>query len=139
MSYYDSKVSRFYEFDDLFDTAKKELQNGKKRTHWMWYFFPQLRGMEDTEKGYYYGLDGYEEARDYYKDRKLRKRLVTLTKLLLKEYVVFSYMDFRRLKASMTLFYIVSGKYLFKKVIDTYFDGEFDRRTEKWNSEQNKY
>lgn len=66
-----------------FDTALSEIQCGRKRSHWMWYIFPQLKGLGKSEMSDYYGIDGMEEAKAYLADSTLRKNLVSITKALL--------------------------------------------------------
>ena len=62
--------------------ALKEIRAGKKRSHWIWYVFPQLRGLGRSERSYYYGLDGINEAKVYYEHSLLRERLLEITQIL---------------------------------------------------------
>src|SRR5882762_1600719 len=65
--------------EDGFDTAIRELQSGFKRSHWIWYIFPQLRGLGLSDISRTYGLDGVPEAIDYLRDPLLRSRLLAIT------------------------------------------------------------
>ena len=63
--------------------ALKEIKNGRKRNHWMWYIFPQLKGLGTSAMAQYYGLENLEEAKEYYNNNYLRKNLLEITKALL--------------------------------------------------------
>lgn len=64
-------------------TALEEIKDGYKASHWIWYIFPQLKGLGHSYNANYYGLDGLEEAKAYYADAELRQRLDEITKVLL--------------------------------------------------------
>jgi uncharacterized protein (DUF1810 family) len=78
-----SNLDRFREAQDAphagFAVALRELQAGRKTSHWIWYVFPQLAGLGRSSTAAYYGLAGVEEAADYLRDRLLGERLVTAT------------------------------------------------------------
>jgi len=78
-----SDLERFREAQDAphagFAVALRELQAGRKASHWIWYVFPQLAGLGRSSTAAYYGLAGVEEAADYLRDRVLGDRLVTAT------------------------------------------------------------
>jgi uncharacterized protein (DUF1810 family) len=78
-----SNLDRFREAQDAphagFAVALRELQAGRKTSHWIWYVFPQLAGLGRSSTAAYYGLAGVEEAADYLRDRVLGERLVTAT------------------------------------------------------------
>ena len=118
-----------------YETALGEIQNGKKRTHWMWYIFPQLRGLGQSDMSYTYGIDGLEEARAYLEHPVLSTRLVEITEALLEHkdkdaYEIFGDIDETKLHSCMTLFAIASdGEPLFQEVLDCFFDGEMDEPT----------
>ena len=59
-----------------FAAALRELQAGRKTSHWIWYVFPQLAGLGQSSTAVYYGLAGVQEASDYLRDRVLGERLV---------------------------------------------------------------
>lgn len=78
-----SNLDRFREAQDAphagFAVALRELQAGRKTSHWIWYVFPQLAGLGRSSTAVHYGLAGAEEAADYLRDRVLGERLVTAT------------------------------------------------------------
>src|ERR1700675_4500774 len=78
-----SNLDRFREAQDAphagFAVALRELQAGRKTSHWIWYVFPQLAGLGRSSAAAYYGLAGVGEAADYLRDRVLGDRLVTAT------------------------------------------------------------
>ncbi len=124
-----------------FHQALKEIKEGYKRTHWMWFIFPQVKvlGYSDTAK--YYGIKNKEEAMAFLKDEYLGSNLIEITKAVLELedniISVFGDIDELKLQSSMTLFYQVSGNSLFKQVIDEFYDGEFDKKTIKFIKDNN--
>ncbi|MBQ1546956.1 MAG: DUF1810 domain-containing protein [Lachnospiraceae bacterium] len=123
-----------------FETALSEIRSGRKRSHWMWYIFPQLKGLGMTSTADYYGIDGIEEAKEYLSDEYLSNNLLTISKALLDleetdSGIVLGYPDDLKLRSSMTLFYYAADdeelKTVFKGVIDKFYHGEFDHRTEE--------
>lgn len=114
--------------------ALSEINNGKKRSHWMWYIFPQLKGLGRTSTADYYGISGIEEAKAYIADPVLGLRLIEITEALLKikdinADEVFGFPDNLKLKSSMTLFAEVSDNPVFYAVLDKYFSGMPDEIT----------
>lgn len=128
-------MNRFIEaHEKYFNIALEEIKVGKKKTHWMWFIFPQLKGLARSSTAFYYGLDSAQEAEAFYNDDYLKKNLIMITKELLKletndPQVVFKFPDNVKLQSSMTLFYMVTKNELFKKVLDKYFFGELDIKT----------
>lgn len=118
-----------------YERALREIQGGKKRTHWMWYVFPQLRGLGKSPMAYTYGIEGAEEARAYLEHPLLSARLVEITEALLKHkdkdaYEIFGDVDERKLKSCMTLFAVArEGESVFRQALDCFFDGEMDECT----------
>ena len=118
-----------------YEKAYEEIKNGKKCTHWMWYIFPQLRGLGQSEKSYYYGISGPDEAREYLAHPVLGVRLIECCKALLthKDKTaedVFGVIDDMKLQSSMTLFALVSeNDSVFHKVLEQFFDGVKDVET----------
>ena len=122
--------------EHTYETALKEIQNGKKRTHWMWYIFPQLRGLGKSDMAYIYGIAGMEEARAYLEHPILSARLIEITEALLEHkdkdaYEIFGDIDEMKLHSSMTLFAIANeGESIFQEVLDRFFAGEMDEYTQ---------
>lgn len=118
-----------------YEGALRELRAGRKRSHWIWYVFPQLRGLGYSRMSEYYGIDGLGEARAYVKEPTLRARLLQVTKTLLDlpgndPTVVMGYPDDLKLRSCMTLFCLAApGEPAFRQVLDKYFGGEKDPRT----------
>lgn len=118
-----------------YDIALSEIRSGHKRSHWIWYIFPQVKGLGFSPASGYYGIDGLEEAKAYMDNEILRKRLVGISEaLLLLESAaageVMGYPDNLKLCSSMTLFAEASPEEeVFQKVLDKYFGGEKDERT----------
>ena len=126
-------VERFVKAQNLiYPVALKEIRNGKKRSHWMWYMFPQLRGLGVSSISRYYGITGLDEAKEYLAHPVLSKRLYELCGALLehkdkKAYEILGDIDAKKLHSSMTLFALISKKgSIFHQVIDAFFDGERD-------------
>ena len=120
------------EFD--YDIAFSEINSGRKRSHWMWYIFPQIQGLGYSSMAQFYAIKDKEEAIAYLKHSILGKRLVEITEALLdlqenNASLIMGYPDDLKLKSSMTLFYVVSAQDIFKKVLDKYFSGELDQKT----------
>ena len=128
-------LQRFHEAqENTYGQALKELQNGRKETHWMWFIFPQLKGLGSTDYSLYYGINGKEEAIAYLKDPVLKERLIVLCETLLELEIndpekIFSRIDAVKLRSCMTLFDAVSDEKIFQKVIDKFYDGKKDKKT----------
>lgn len=128
-------LQRFIEAqNDSYDQALKEIRNGRKLTHWIWYIFPQMKGLGFSYNSEYYGITSLQEARDYLENELLRKRLFEITESLLmyKGKDIKSIMgdiDALKLKSSMTLFDAVQPGSVFGEVLDEFYGGERCRRT----------
>ena len=116
--------------------ALAEISAGRKRSHWMWYVFPQLRGLGRSQMADRYGLADLDEARAYLADPVLGPRLREISEALLEQperdaYAVFGTPDDLKLHASMTLFARVdlASSSVFRRVLDAFFDGEEHERT----------
>ena len=119
-----------------YDAALSEIRSGRKRTHWMWYIFPQIEGLGRSSTAQFYAISDLQEAKEYYAHPVLGPRLVEISEALLSldgdnATAVMGYPDDLKLKSSMTLFAIASGNPVFSKVLDKYFDGRQDRQTVK--------
>lgn len=120
---------------ECYGTALAELKAGKKRTHWMWFVFPQLSGLGFSPTSQYYAVRDRSEAEAYLAHPVLGPRLVECCQALLKlgdvsASEVFGYPDDLKLRSSMTLFSAVSPEgSVFSKVLDKFFGGEPDSKT----------
>lgn len=119
---------------DTYSRAYKEICNGRKETHWMWFIFPQIIGLGESEMSDYYAIKSEEEVVEYLNHEVLGPRLISITEALLNlsdvdAYSIFGGIDSLKLKSSMTLFYLVSENPLFASVLNKFYDGELDSHT----------
>lgn len=109
--------------------AQKELKQGKKLSHWIWYVFPKLKAVgQDSPYERQYGIENLQEAKDYLEEPTLRSRLEEACTILLNHQgktasSIFGFTDAGNVKSSMTLFYLASNDEIFRQVIDKYFNG----------------
>lgn len=98
---------------DGFEAALRELRDGRKKGHWIWYVFPQLAGLGRSDTSRYFGIDGIEEARAYLADPLLRGRLATAVEIVADQVgpkaiplpvLMGSTVDATKLVSSLTLF-----------------------------------
>ncbi len=121
--------------DSVYDGVLKELKSGRKRSHWMWYIFPQVDGLGYSATSKRYAIKSMEETRAYLNHPVLGSRLAECANAVLaiegrSASDIFGYPDDQKLKSSMTLFASVAGQdSLFARVLDKYFQGERDART----------
>jgi uncharacterized protein (DUF1810 family) len=120
---------------NTYEVAMNEIKNGKKRTHWMWFIFPQLRGLGRSQMVYTYGINGIEEARKYLAHPILSARLIEITEALLEHkdkpaYKILGDIDDMKLKSCMTLFSLISENgSVFHQALNYFFDGKQDLNT----------
>ena len=129
--------------DNSYTTALREVKSGHKKGHWIWYIFPQMKGLGQSYKSDYYGIKSIEEARDYLNHPVLGARIREITQALLDlpsnltSERIFGGLDSLKVQSSMTLFYCISKEDLFLDVIDRFYNGNFDTKTwYKFNKEQ---
>lgn len=129
-------IDRFIEAQEYdYETALTEIKNGKKESHWIWYIFPQLRGLGYSEYSEYYGIDGYDEAVLYLENETLRERLIEISNALLEldendPVKILGYIDAKKVSSSMTLFAAVDpDEEVFREVLNKYYNGDRDSRT----------
>lgn len=132
---YDS-IERFVKAQELnYDMALSEITEGKKTSHWMWYIFPQIKGLGQSRLSVTYSIKNLGEAREYLAHPLLGERIRELARVLLSKETsdpqeIFGGLDSLKLCSSMTLFALVSEEgSLFHRVIDKYFGGEMDDKT----------
>jgi uncharacterized protein (DUF1810 family) len=115
--------------------VRRELGTGRKRSHWMWFVFPHLRGLGHSAMAEHYGIASLAEARAYLAHPVLGPRLVECTELVNRLegrsiYQIFGSPDDLKFHSSMTLFALVSVDVpVFREVLTRYFDGAVDART----------
>jgi uncharacterized protein (DUF1810 family) len=122
---------------DSYALALNEIKNGKKKTHWMWYIFPQIEGLGFSETSKYYAIKDLREVEDFLRHPVLGSRLIRICKGLLdlpgrNAQEILGNPDDLKLKSSMTLFASVANSDpLFFSVLDKFFDGHMDEQTMK--------
>ena len=119
---------------EVYERALQEIRNGRKTTHWMWFIFPQIKGLGRTPISQYYSIQSVEEAKAYLEDPVLSPRLREITKALLTLQTsdadeVFGFPDCMKLKSSMTLLDYISPNDIFAKVLEKYYSGSRDNKT----------
>lgn len=113
-----------------YETALMEMHDGAKESHWIWYIFPQLKGLGHSYNSQFYGLDGVEEARAYLNHPVLGTRLREISETLLQHRrksihaIMGSSIDVLKLKTCMQLFDSISPDDVFDKVLETFFKNE---------------
>lgn len=118
-----------------YQTALDEIRKGRKRSHWIWYIFPQIAGLGLSSLSQYYAIASMEEAKAYMENACLRTHLLEISEALLSlessdPSRVMGYPDDLKLRSSMTLFAEASPEEpVFQAVLDKYFDGRKDERT----------
>ena len=118
-----------------YDSALAEIRSGRKRTHWMWYIFPQVQGLGFSETSRFYAIRDRAEAEQYLKHPELSARLIEICNELLKvpgnnASQIFGSPDDMKLKSSMTLFNSLPGADpVFQQVLQKFFQGKPDVRT----------
>ncbi|MGX0956858.1 uncharacterized protein (DUF1810 family) [Pseudomonas viridiflava] len=131
-------LQRFVEAQQpVFAQVLAELEDGKKRSHWMWFVFPQIRGLGRSDMAQRYAISSLDEARAYLKHPVLGPRLEQCAHLIAPQVErtarqIFSSPDDLKLHSSMTLFRLAApDRPVFQEVLDTFFDGEPDAMTVK--------
>lgn len=130
-------LTRFIEAQERdYATALAEIKSGQKKTHWMWYIFPQIVGLGGlSEMSRLYEIKDIGEAKAYMANEYLRNNLIEISGALLEcesdnSVEILGFPDNLKLLSSMTLFDLVAPEVReFGKVLDKYFDGYRDDRT----------
>ena len=129
-------LSRFLKSQEQdYEQALREISSGRKRSHWMWYIFPQIQGLGFSPTAQYYAIRDLQEARDYLAHPVLGARLKEISSALLdlnglSASEIFGYPDDLKLRSSMTLFRMADlNEPVFLEVLEKYYDGKPDART----------
>lgn len=115
--------------------ALQEIKSGRRRSHWMWFIFPQIAGLGYSETARYYAIKDMAEAKAYMEDYTLSSNLIEISQALLDvdsddATAVMGWPDDLKLKSSMTLFALVKPECeVFQKVLEKFFHGEKDQKT----------
>jgi uncharacterized protein (DUF1810 family) len=130
-------LQRFVDAQDrggTYEQALSELRAGAKRSHWMWFVFPQIAGLGRSPTAQHYAITSAAEARAYFAHPVLGPRLLECARALTgldtaDPVAVFGGIDAQKLQSSMTLFAAVSDEPVFRAVLDRYFGGRADPGT----------
>lgn len=119
----------------IFDIVHEELSKGKKRSHWMWFIFPQIQGLGHSEMAFRYAISSLDEAKAYLEHPLLGPRLrdcSTLVAAVDRRSIedIFGFPDYMKFQSSMTLFARATpDNQIFNECLRKYFDGEADQST----------
>jgi uncharacterized protein (DUF1810 family) len=128
-------LDRFIKAQENYQVALSEIRNGKKKSHWMWYIFPQIIGLGFSSTSKYYAIRSLDEAKEYLDDEILGPHLIEISTALLNlssdnATEIFGKPDDMKLHSCMTLFSMVEGSDpVFQKILDKFFDGIADEKT----------
>jgi uncharacterized protein (DUF1810 family) len=120
---------------ETYACALAELRRGAKTSHWMWFIFPQFKGLGSSERAAHFAIGSLDEARAYLAHPVLGPRLVECCEALMmwthrSASEILGYPDDLKLRSSMTLFELVDrAGGTFSRVLDAFFEGQRDDRT----------
>ena len=136
MSDYSDFLHRFFDAqEDIYENVIRELKGGVKRSHWVWFIFPQIAGLGHSSTAKYFELHSLEEVQAYLKHLTLGTRIVqckeiVLTHIDVTALEIFGDIDELKFRSSMTLFaHMTEQGSVFEKALDQFFDGIPDHRT----------
>ena len=122
----------------VYPSVIEELTEGRKRTHWMWFIFPQVKGLGRSVRAQRFAIQSLEQAKEYLQHDVLGARLIECAELLLlhpdkSALEIFGAIDTLKLHSSLTLFTLASAnkKCVFNELLDQYFKGSYDINTIK--------
>ncbi|HUX52727.1 MAG TPA: DUF1810 domain-containing protein [Spirochaetia bacterium] len=127
--------------ESVIDTVIAELAAGRKRSHWMWFVFPQIRGLGHSPTAQYYGIGSLAEARAYLDHPVLGERLRSFTKIVLDSNgpnaeTIFGYPDYLKFRSSITLFELAEMRdgielqnCIFSRALERYYRSVRDPET----------
>lgn len=121
--------------EEHYELALRELTQGKKENHWVWYIFPQLRGLGRSQMAFNMGIADIEEAKAYLEHPVLGPRLIACCEAMLLHkdktaLEILGEVDAMKFRSCATLFMIASGGGpVFKQVLDQFYEGCGDEKT----------
>ena len=134
-------LQRFLEAQENdYADALHEIKQGYKQSHWIWFIFPQMRGLGRSSMAEYYGISSIEEARAYIDHPTLKARLLEISTALLQHkgkstaYEILGTIDAIKVRSSMTLFDHIMPHAIFAKVLDAFYNSQRDELTLKFIS-----
>jgi len=120
----------------IYNRAVSELECGRKQSHWIWFVFPQTKGLGYSYNSNYYGITCREEAEAYLADETLNERLRNVCRILLAQVrsgktprEILGGIDSYKVCSCLTLFDVVSPNDLFAECLEVCYEGKKDRRT----------
>ena len=130
-------INRFLDAqNNWYDIALKEIKNGRKENHWIWFIFPQLRFLGQSFYSDIYGIEDLEEAKRYVNNSTLLNRYIECCNALLSLEeldinLIMGGIDAMKLRSSLTLFYIAdeNNRELYASLINKYYSGVYDKLT----------
>lgn len=131
-----SNLQRFVDAQrSIYENVRRELRGGSKRSHWMWFIFPQFKGLGRSDTAQQYAISSREEAAAYLEHPILGSRLRECSQLVaaidgrsIED--IFGYPDYLKFHSSMTLFaQVAADNEVFNDCLQKYFDGEPDSAT----------
>lgn len=119
-----------------YETALAEIRKGRKRSHWIWYVFPQFKEFAHSHIAEYYGIEDKGEAEAYLQHPILGHRIREISEALLQHKdkdikEIFGELDAGKVRSCMTMFDYLSPNDVFSQVLDTFYDGKRGERTLK--------
>lgn len=123
-------LERFVEAQNMiYDMALREIKEGQKRGHWIWFVFPQIKGLGHSYNSEFYGISGTKEAKAYLEHPLLGARLREISQAILgcgnpSVDDILGFPDVLKVRSCMTLFDMVSPNDIFKQVLDKYYEGK---------------
>ena len=117
-----------------YEQALAEIRKGKKTSHWIWYVFPQIKGLGYSSTSDHYAISSLNEAKEYLADETLKKRLIEISEELLKQdgsaEKILGRVDAMKVRSCMTLFREADPQTeVFGKVLDKFYGGKGDEKT----------
>ena len=115
--------------------ALREIKQGYKQSHWIWFIFPQMRGLGRSYMAEYYGISSIEEARAYLDHPTLKSRLIEISTALLQHkdkstaYEILGTIDAIKVRSCMTLFDHLLPNSIFAEVLDAFYNSQRDELT----------
>ena len=131
----DYDLERFVEAQNLvYDMALQEIKDGQKRGHWIWFVFPQIKGLGHSYNSEFYGISGTKEAQAYLEHPLLGARLREISQAMLdcgnpSADDILGFPDVLKVRSCMTLFDMVSPNDIFKQVLGKYYEGKLCDKT----------
>jgi len=128
-------LERFIDAQEAsYEIALSEIKSGRKKSHWMWYIFPQVQGLGFSETSKFYAIKDIGEAKAFLEHPILGERLVRICNALLhlesdNAHNIFGSPDDLKLRSSMTLFSSLNINPVFQKLLDKFFNGIKDDKT----------